>query len=411
LVQQLSSFKVLMLAPTPFFADRGCHVRIYEEARALQNRGHQVEIVTYHLGRDVAGLRTHRIRDFPWYQKLTAGPSPHKLYLDAFLLALAARRVREFVPDLIHAHLHEGCLIGHLLRLGRKLPLVFDYQGSLADEAMSHGWVREGSFGHRCLGRAEAWINRRADFILVSSGPLAEHLAGRPAGDRVAVIGDGVDGGVFRPGRDPGLRRRLGISGEALLVVFLGLLTPYQGVDLLLESARRAGAEEPRLHFLVMGYPDEARYRERTRELGQSGRVTFTGRVNYFEASSYLAEGDLAVAPKICRTESNGKLLNYLACGLPVVAFDTPVNREILGENAVYAELKPEDEEQSACNLACALLALARDPGRRRRLGMEGRRLAEQEYSWDRSAARIEEIYRQLLEGGRSSDGSARGSG
>jgi len=400
-----------MLAPTPFFADRGCHVRIYEEARALSRRGHQVEILTYHLGREVAGLQVRRIRDFPWYQKLSAGPSPHKLYLDAFLLALAARRRREFAPDLIHAHLHEGCLIGHLLRLGRRLPLVFDYQGSLADEAVSHGLVREGSLGHRFLGRVEAGINRRADFILVSSGPLAAHLAGRPAGDRVAVIGDGVDGGLFRPGRDPGLRRRLGISEDALLVVFLGLLTPYQGVDLLLLSARLAGTEDPRLHFLVMGYPDEARYQERAREMGLAGRATFTGRINYFEASRYLAAGDLAVAPKICRTESNGKLLNYLACGLPVVAFDTPVNREILRENAVYAELKPEDAEQSARNLAGALLALARDPGRRRQLGEAGRRLAEQDYSWDRSAARIEEIYRRLLAGGRSSDDSPQGSG
>jgi glycosyltransferase involved in cell wall biosynthesis len=257
----------------------------------------------------------------------------------------------------------------------------------------------------------EAGINRRADFILVSSGPLAAHLAGRPAGDRVAVIGDGVDGGLFRPGRDPGLRRRLGISEDALLVVFLGLLTPYQGVDLLLLSARLAGTEDPRLHFLVMGYPDEARYRERAREMGLAGRATFTGRINYFEASRHLAAGDLAVAPKICRTESNGKLLNYLACGLPVVAFDTPVNREILRENAVYAELKPEDAEQSSRNLAGALLALARDPGRRRQLGEAGRRLAEQDYSWDRSAARIEEIYRRLLAGGRSSDDSPRGSG
>ena len=47
-----------MLAPTPYFADRGCHVRIYEEARALIGLGHEVRIVTYHLGRDMAGIPT-----------------------------------------------------------------------------------------------------------------------------------------------------------------------------------------------------------------------------------------------------------------------------------------------------------------------------------------------------------------
>ena len=73
----------------------------------------------------------------------------------------------------------------------------------------------------------------------------------------------------------------------------------------------------------------------------------------------------------------------------------------ILREHAVYAELKPEDLEASARNLAEAILALARDAGQRRKLGLAGRRLAEQEYSWEKSVGRIEEIYRRLLDGGR----------
>ena len=52
--------RVLMVAPTPFFADRGCHVRILGEARALTQLGHQVKIVTYPLGRDMEGLDIHR---------------------------------------------------------------------------------------------------------------------------------------------------------------------------------------------------------------------------------------------------------------------------------------------------------------------------------------------------------------
>ena len=48
-----------MIAPTPYFSDRGCHVRIYEEAKALKARSHEVVIVTYHLGRDVGEGRFH----------------------------------------------------------------------------------------------------------------------------------------------------------------------------------------------------------------------------------------------------------------------------------------------------------------------------------------------------------------
>ena len=67
--------RILMVAPTPYFADRGCHVRIYEEARALRSLGHDVRIATYHIGRDMPGIPVVRIPRIPWYNRLEAGPS------------------------------------------------------------------------------------------------------------------------------------------------------------------------------------------------------------------------------------------------------------------------------------------------------------------------------------------------
>jgi len=72
----------MMIAPTPFFADRGCHVRIYEEARILQSLGNKVIIYTYHNGRNISGIKIKRIMNIPWYKKLEAGPSYHMFYLD-----------------------------------------------------------------------------------------------------------------------------------------------------------------------------------------------------------------------------------------------------------------------------------------------------------------------------------------
>lgn len=56
------ALKVLMIAPTSFFADYGCHVRILEEAQYLRDAGHKVVICTYHLGRDPEGVMIHRSR-------------------------------------------------------------------------------------------------------------------------------------------------------------------------------------------------------------------------------------------------------------------------------------------------------------------------------------------------------------
>lgn len=137
-----AAYHVLMVAPTPFFADRGCHVRILGEIRALQEEGCDITLCTYHNGRDIPGIRTVRIPCVPWYNKLAAGPSNHKYYLDLLLLWKSLATALRRRPDVIHAHLHEGAAIGRFLSVVLRRPLVFDYQGSLTDELASHEYAR-----------------------------------------------------------------------------------------------------------------------------------------------------------------------------------------------------------------------------------------------------------------------------
>src|SRR5260221_9461449 len=89
--KQPHSYRVLAIAPTPFFVDRGGHVQIYEQARALQTLGNTLELCTYHIGRDMPGIVTHRIPRVPWYKKTDAGPSYQKLYLMFMLFWLSWR--------------------------------------------------------------------------------------------------------------------------------------------------------------------------------------------------------------------------------------------------------------------------------------------------------------------------------
>ncbi|GLI37381.1 glycoside hydrolase [Geobacter hydrogenophilus] len=384
--------KVLMVAPTPFFADRGCHVRIYEEARALMACGHEVRIVTYHLGRDMAGIATNRTVRIPWYGKLSAGPSWHKPYLDILLFFTALRAARRMHPNLIHAHLHEGAFLGVFLKKLLGIPLLFDCQGSLTGELADHGFARKGSLLYRFFAGLEGWINRNADAIVTSSGAGRDDLVGKwgvPV-RKVTAFMDGVDTAVFRPYPRDEVRRRLGIAPQVPLVVFLGVLNRYQGIDLLLSAMVILKAKGSPVRFLVMGFPDEG-YREKARELGVDDMVTFTGRIDYGKAPAYLSAGDLAVSPKISLTEANGKLFNYIACGLPTVVFDTPINREILGDAGVYARFG------DATDLADRIEALAADAAGRERLGQMGRERAIADHSWQARGKELSEIYRRLV--------------
>ncbi len=382
-----------MLAPTPYFADRGCHVRIYEEARTLTALGHRVRIVTYHLGRDMGAIPTDRIASIPWYRKLAAGPSWHKPYLDILLFLKALAVGRRFRPDLIHAHLHEGAFLGIFLKRLLGVPLLFDCQGSLTGEIIDHGFVRKGSLLARLFGVLERFINRHADVILTSSGPGARELVETwgVASGKVLPLTDGVNTDEFRPMDRDEAHKRLRLPHDRPVVAFIGVMNRYQGVDLLLEVVKIMQGRGVPVHFLLMGFPDE-RYRQLAMEMGVADLITFTGRIDYREAPFCLSAADVALSPKISLTEANGKLFNYLACGLPTLVFDTPINREILGDAALYARY-PE-----TVDFADKLETLLADPVLREDLAVRGRERAIAEHSWQSRGARLIAVYRRMLE-------------
>lgn len=383
---------MLVIAPTPFFGDRGCHVRIYEEIRALGALGVESVVVTYPTGQDVPDVRTVRAWAIPGIHAGPLGFSPGRPVLDLAVLLAAHREIQRFSPHLLHAHLHEGIAIGVVLRAWHRLPLVADLQGSLTAEMVDQGVMGSRGVMATLMGAVERWLVRRPDRTLTSSSHGVPLLTAQGVDRRsVTSLPDGVDLEAFRPEpADPALVERLGLVGKRT-VVFLGVLTDYQGVDLLLDIAAIMAPTNPDVHVLVLGYPNEERYRAEAKARGLDEVMTFPGRVPYADAAQWLGVGAVAVSPKRSVTEANGKLVNYMACGLPVVASDLPVNRELLGESGVYAPI--DDAEAFAARIS-ELLA---DPERAREIGAALRMRAETEFAWPSLAKQLEGTYRDMM--------------
>lgn len=388
--------KIQMIAPTPFFADRGCHVRILEEAKALKQLQNVVTIYTYHNGRDIPEFDIKRILNIPWYNKLEAGPSYHMFYLDALMLLYALKGSYSIKPDVIHAHLHEGVFIGKFcskLRFKQK-PLVFDVQGSLTGEILAHGFMKEGITSRLYL-RFEKILNNMADSIIVSSSNMAEMLANRFEIDRtkINVIPDGVDTDTFNCDKDvSGLKNYPGIDPGKKTIIYTGLLNKYQGIDYLLESIPDVVDQVKNVCFLIVGFPNVEEYKRKARKLGIEEYVLFTGKVDYSDIPDYLSLADIAVSPKVPESgEANLKLFTYMASGLPTVVFDHPVNREILGDLGVYARSKDPH------SLADCILKLIKNERLSKELSGKVREKAVNDYSWKRSGEKIIEVYNKLI--------------
>ena len=362
--------KIMMIAPTSFFGDYGGHIRIYEETLALQRLGHTVTIVTYYKGRDLDDITIERTAALPWRTEYEVGSSRHKFAFDAYLAAKAWRVAMRLKPDVIHGHMHEGALIGWPIARMLKVPLVFDFQGSLTGEMVDHGFLRKGSPIFRGMRRLERFICARPSAILTSSvrARAMLHDEFRVATERIHPLPDCVDLERFNPAkvtpeRRQALRAELGIPSGRIVIAYLGLLAEYQGTSHLLHAAAKHKAAGVNSHFLIMGYPNVDRYKQAANDLGVSDCVTFTGKMPYGRAPVYLSLGDIAVSAKMSKTEGSGKVLNYMAMGQPVAAYESPVHREFLGDLGCYAPLGDVDA------LADVLAALVVDEEKRVGLG------------------------------------------
>src|SRR5439155_15832950 len=113
---ELTDLRILMIAPEPFFEPRGTPFSEFHRIRALTELGHDVDLVTYPFGADVAmdRLRVFRSLRPPFIRSVNVGPSFAKLQLDACLTLTAIRRAIAGRYDAIHSH-EEGGLIDAML--------------------------------------------------------------------------------------------------------------------------------------------------------------------------------------------------------------------------------------------------------------------------------------------------------
>ncbi|MCP4356909.1 MAG: glycosyltransferase family 4 protein [Chloroflexi bacterium] len=389
--------RILMIAPTSFFSDYGGHIRILEETRVLQGMGHEVAIVTYYKGSDMPGLDIRRTRPLPWHTDYEVGSSRHKAAFDVYLAWQTVLEGLRYRPDVIHGHMHEGALIGGLLARILRVPLVFDFQGSLTAEMADHLFLARDGRVYAWALRLEKFINKLPDAILTSSLQATNLLQNdfgvptaqlHPLPDCADTVRFNPDN--FTPEMKQTLRKRFGIPENCPVVAYLGLLTDYQGIPHIIQAAVRLKQRGEKVHFLVMGYPNVDHYKHMAANHHVDDIMTFTGKIEYRDAPVCLSLGDIAVAPKMSSSEGSGKLLNYMALAQPVVAYDSPVHREYLGKFGVYAPLG------DAAVFTEAIADLLHHPPKQYDLGQKLRQRALTEYSWQRAGERIVSLYRTL---------------
>lgn len=381
-----------MIAPTPFFADRGCHTQIYEEIKGLEKLGHSILLCTYGLGRDISNIKIIRCFNFPWYKKLSAGPSFSKLLLLPILTMTTLRMIWKFEPDIIHAHLHEGACIAKICQLfyWRK-KYLFDMQGSLSGELLQHGLFKNRTILQYALIYIEKLINSWFPIITQSETMIKELKKINYKKKDITNVKDGVDTDIFSPiNFNLKLAKELNINYNKQRVLFMGLLEEYQGVDIMLQAFSKVIEIFPKIQFIIIGYPNIEKYLKICKKLKMENNVYFLGRIDYQSLPKYLSLSQIAVAPKIAETEGDGKIYNYMAMGMATIAFDREVSKEILGDTGFFAKMGDYN------SLSEKIIYAINHPQECMQKGKSARERAIKKLSWDAVAKRIDKVYKKL---------------
>ena len=387
--------KILVIAPTPFFADRGTHIRILEESLALEKRGHEITIATYHIGRDIdrdvkTKIDVRRIRRLLfWYKKLEAGPDWQKIFLDIMLIRKAFYLARTQKPDVIHGHLHEGVLIGWIVKkvlFWRNMKLVADFHGSLTKEMVSHSYLNGGPL-KKIFCLIEKWVDNLGDSALTSSEENTKDIAKLRKDHCVATVLDGVNIACYEnlPNKIE-LKKEFELPSDKVIITYTGALVFNKGVEYLMNAIPKVLEQNKDVYFVIAGFPIEGVV-EFVKLNNLSENVRIINPLNYFDLPKILIASDIGIDPKDSATlQASGKILQYMAAGLPVVCFDRANNRNYLGEGAQYAQ------EISADGLAESILSLA---SQEQKMIFKGQLNKQQslKFSWDVSAQKIEQIY------------------
>lgn len=363
----------------PVFGTKGASVHVQEVLRVLVAAGARVDLFCTRVGGPrPAGLDAVTLHALPVPRH--GDPAARERGALAADRTLGQALDCAGPYDLVYERYSLWGRAGTRYAAAHGVPCVVEVNAPLLDEHARHR-----TLVHRPEAQAVLHdVIRAAASLVAVSDPVAEWLRGHGADPaRVHVVPNGVDTERFRP---PTVE-----PDGPFTVGFVGSLKPWHGVEVLLAAVPLLREQVPDARLLVVGDgPLTGAVQAATGTPGLAGAVHLTGAVPAGEVPGLLATVHAAVAPYPPGAEtyfSPLKVFEYLAAGRPVVASRVGQLPALLQDGVDGILVEAGDAEA----LAGALVALAADPDRRRRMGEAARRRAVTGHTWrsvvDRSLA------------------------
>ncbi len=309
---------------------------------------------------------------------------PHLSSLKVFLETVKSN-------DLIHVHGHPYLSSFLAAKIAKRYskPLVITQHNTFIE--YNDVWDTAEKLNDIAIGKQ---VLNEADKIIVVSNATKNYVLSLGAEPRkIEVLHNGVDIKRFKPlsGVKERMRKKLGISKDASVVLTVRRLVYKNGIDTLLESAEIAVKKTPKIVFVVVGKgPDFEKVKEKIVQLGMKRNFRLTGFVSDLDLPFYYNLADMFALPSKSGEGLPLVALEAMACGLPVIATNVGGTSEVMSEK--YGKLVPPNSSEA---FAEALLEFSHKDLAELKKAL--RTIVEDNYSWDKNVEKLVEIYEELI--------------
>ncbi len=310
--------------------------------------------------------------------------------------------VREFQPDILHAH--SPVLDAMAARRASRryhVPLLYEIRAFWEDAGVGNESGTEGSWRYRATRALETRMVNKADGVAVICEGLRSDLVSRGVNPtRIMVSPNGVDMNLFGAPLpyDGALADQMGITGDDV-IGFIGSFYAYEGLADLIAAMPRLVSARPRIKLvLVGGGPCEAALRAQAAASEVAEHIHFVGRVPHQEVDRYYSVIDVLVYPRkrmrLTDLVTPLKPLEAMAQGRLVAASDVGGHRELIRDGDTGTLFAPDDPKAMARAISSLFADREIWPARRAR----ARAFVEAERNWANNVARYVPVYQKLIE-------------
>ena len=389
------SMKILMISPQPFFEPRGTPISVYQRLEALSALGHEIDLITYHVGKDVDlnNVRIHRVPGLKVIQHVRIGPSRAKILLDVQIFFRAIRMLLGKRYDVIHSH-EEAAFFSMFLAWVFHTRHLYDMHSVLSKQLTNFSFGNK-LFFVKIFEIIERLVLKTCHAVITVGPDLEQYVKTVGENIRVVMI-ENIALHAYqtpvRPDEIKQLEQKHNLD-KRLPIVYTGTYERYQGLDMALNCIDIVREKYPNVIFIFVGakVQQAQEWTEKAERMGLGDHTLFLDVVSPEESMIYLACASVLISPRLDGTSTPLKIYSYLHAEKPIVATRITSHTQVLSDNTALLV----NPNQNA--FADGILQILNNPELAERLGENAHQLAQNKFGRQDYIYKVNQIYKSLM--------------